>query len=69
MAQATNQLNRTALLVDKVMLVGNKQRGMRIEADDWNTGRRLSGILQLDPPAGAAPGNLLEERFSPSSRL
>lgn len=65
MAQATNQLNRIALLVDKVTPVGNKQRGMRIEADDWNTLVDVAlGILQLDRLQEQRSGNLLEERFA-----
>jgi len=65
MAQATNQLNRIALLVDKVTPVGNKQRGMRIEADDWNTLVDVAlGILQsaLVPEKDSKPPALLSSR-------
>src|SRR6478736_4775376 len=57
MADSTTQLDRIAQLVDKITPVGNKQRGMRIESDDWNTLVDVAlGILQLD--------RLLEQRFA-----
>jgi hypothetical protein len=65
MADATTQLSRIATLVDKVTPVGKKQRGMRIEADDWNTLVDVAlGILQLDRLQEQRTENLLEERFA-----
>ena len=40
---ATNQLSKIVDLVDRVSKLDGKQRGMRIEADDWNA---LVGVLQ-----------------------
>src|SRR6185295_4701677 len=65
MADATTQLDRIATLVDKLTPVAQKQRGMRIEADDWNTLVDVAlGILQLDRLQEQRTGNLLEERFA-----
>jgi hypothetical protein len=65
MADATTQLDRIATLVDKLTPVADKQRGMRIEADDWNTLVDVAlGILQLDRLQELRTGNLLEERFA-----
>jgi hypothetical protein len=65
MADSTTQLDRIAQLVDKITPVGNKQRGMRIESDDWNTLVDVAlGILQLDRLQELRTENLLEQRFA-----
>jgi hypothetical protein len=65
MADSTTSLDRIAALVDKLNPVAQKQRGMRIEADDWNTlASVLLGVLQLDRLQEQRTGNLLEQRFA-----
>jgi len=65
MADSTTPLDRIAALVDKLNPVAQKQRGMRIEADDWNTlASVVLGVLQLDRLQEQRTGNLLEERFA-----
>lgn len=65
MADSTTSLDRIATLVDKLNPVAQKQRGMRIEADDWNTlASVLLGVLQLDRLQEQRTGNLLEQRFA-----
>ncbi len=64
MATAT-QLERIAALVDKVTPLGNKQRGMPIEADDWNTlVSVLTGILEIDHTQETGGSQVLATRFA-----
>src|SRR5262249_60302818 len=46
---ATNILDKIAALTDKLTPLGGKQRGQRIEADDWNALINvLTGLLEID---------------------
>ncbi len=65
MATAT-QLQRIAALVDQVTPLNGKQRGMTIEADDWNTlVTVLSGILEIDHVQETGGSQALESHFAP----
>lgn len=62
---STTQLERISGLVDKLDPISNKQRGMRIEAEQWNTlVEVLLGVLQLDRLQEQRTENLLEQRFA-----
>jgi len=65
MASSATQLDRIADLVDKLGPVSNKQRGMRIEAQEWNTlVDVLLGVLQLDRLQEQRTETLLDQRFA-----
>lgn len=62
---STTQLERISGLVEKLEPISNKQRGMRIEAEQWNTlVEVLLGVLQLDRLQEQRTENLLEKRFA-----
>ena len=64
MAEST-QLERIAGLVEKLDPLANKQRGMRIEAEQWNTlVDVVLGVLQLDRLQEQRTENLLDQRFA-----
>jgi hypothetical protein len=66
MAEATSQLNRIADLVERTRVIGGKQRGMRIEADEWNTlVEVLLGVLQIDRLQEQGLSAQLEAHFAP----
>ncbi|MDB6062012.1 MAG: hypothetical protein JWM78_2115 [Verrucomicrobiaceae bacterium] len=59
------QLERIAALVEKLDPVANKQRGMRIEADEWNVLIDvLRGILQIDRTQEDSAQTGFEQRFA-----
>jgi hypothetical protein len=61
----TLQLERIAALVEKLDPIANKQRGMRIEADEWNAlVDILRGILQIDRAQEDGQQVSLEQRFA-----
>lgn len=65
MAEATSQLQRIADLVTRTSAITRKQRGMRIEADEWNTlVDVLLGVLQVDRLQETSLGTQLEQRFA-----
>ncbi|MEN3333440.1 MAG: hypothetical protein V7641_2805 [Blastocatellia bacterium] len=65
MASSTTQLERIAGLVDKLGPIATKQRGDRIEAQEWNTlVEVLLGVLQLDRLQEQRTENLLDQRFA-----
>src|SRR5215213_6569203 len=62
---ATNQLPRIAELVDRLAPIGNKQRGMPIEHDEWNTlVDVMRGILEVDHAQEDSAQQTLEQRFA-----
>lgn len=62
---ATTQLERISGLVEKLELISNKQRGMRIEAQQWNTlVDVVLGVLQLDRLQEQRTESLLDQRFA-----
>lgn len=62
----TTQLQKIAELVDQLAPVGNKQRGMPIEADEWNTiVKVLSGILEVSRAQEEDLQGSLDRRFAP----
>lgn len=62
---STLQLERIANLVEKLDPVSSKQRGMRIEADEWNVLIDvLRGILQIDRTQEDSAQTSLEQRFA-----
>lgn len=66
----TLQLERIASLVEKLDPVANKQRGMRIEADEWNVLIDvLRGILQIDRTQEDSAQTSLEQRFATVDHL
>ena len=63
---ATTQLERISGLVEKLEPISNKQRGMRIEAEQWNTlVDVVLGVLQLDRLQEQRTESLLDQRFAP----
>ena len=61
----TLQLERIATLVDKLNPVANKQRGMRIEAGEWNVLIDvLRGILQVDRTQEDSTQSSLAQSFA-----
>lgn len=61
----TLQLERIAALVEKLDPVADKQRGMRIEADEWNVLIDvLRGILQIDRTQEDSAQSNLAQNFS-----
>jgi len=65
MADTTSQLQRIADLVERASGISRKQRGMRIEADEWNTlVDVLLGILQVDRLQEMSQDTQLELRFA-----
>ena len=65
MASSTTQLERISSLVDKLEPISPKQRGMRIEAEEWNTlVDVLLGVLQLDRLQEQRTESLLEQKFA-----
>jgi hypothetical protein len=65
MAEATSQLQRIADLVQRAGTIAGKQRGMRIEADDWNTMVDIVlGVLQIDRLQEQSQAAQLEQRFA-----
>lgn len=66
MAETTNQLERIADLVTRAGAISRKQRGMRIEAEEWNTlVDILLGVLQIERLQEDSRQTQLEQRFSP----
>ncbi len=66
MAETTNQLQRIADLVTRTGAIAKKQRGMRIEAEEWNTlVDILLGILQIERLQEDSRQTQLEQRFAP----
>ncbi len=62
---ATNQLERIAKLVERLGPIAQKQRGMRIEADEWNAlVDVLFGVLQVDRAQEDSTQVALEQRFA-----
>jgi hypothetical protein len=62
---ATNQLERIAKLVERLGPITKKQRGMRIEADEWNAlVDVLLGVLQVDRAQEESTQVALEQRFA-----
>jgi hypothetical protein len=62
---ATDSLTRIGGLVERLTSLDQKQRGMPIEADDWNTVVDvLRGILELDRGQEESVGARLEESFA-----
>src|SRR5437867_4954696 len=65
MAEQTSQLQRIADLVQRAGTIAAKQRGMRIEAEDWNTiVDILLGVLQIDRLQEQSQAAQLEQRFA-----
>src|SRR5947207_5185272 len=63
---ATNQLQKIAALVDRLQPLGSKQRGMPIQAEEWNAlVEVLSGILEIDHALAENSQASLEQRFAP----
>jgi hypothetical protein len=63
---ATTQLTRISGLAERLGVLASKQRGMRIEAEDWNTlVAVIGGILEVDRAQEQATAVKLEERFAP----
>jgi hypothetical protein len=63
---ATNQLQKIAALVDRLQPIGNKQRGMPIQAEEWNAlVEVLSGILEIDRAQEENAQASLEQKFAP----
>jgi hypothetical protein len=62
---STSSLERIAGLVDKLGPISSKQRGMRIEAQEWNlVVEVLLGVLQVDRLQEQRTDTLLDQRFS-----
>lgn len=62
---ATNQLQRIASLVERLGPIAKKQRGMRIEAEEWNAlVDVLLGVLQVDRAQEESTRTALEQRFA-----
>jgi hypothetical protein len=65
MAETTNQLQRIADLVTRAGAISKKQRGMRIEAEEWNTlVDILLGMLQIERLQEDSRQTQLEQRFA-----
>src|SRR5579885_3226475 len=65
MAEATSQLQRIASLVEQAGSISKKQRGMRIEAEDWNLlVDILLGVLQVERLQEESQQTQLEEKFA-----
>jgi hypothetical protein len=65
---ATTQLERIATLVQRLDPLRGKQRGMRIEAEEWNAlVDVLRGILEVDRAQEDGVHVTLEERFAKKS--
>lgn len=63
---ATNQLQKIAALVDRLQPIGNKQRGMPIQAEEWNAlVEVLSGILEIDRAQEENAQASLDQKFAP----
>lgn len=61
----TNQLERIAGLVERLGPIAKKQRGMRIEAEQWNAlVDVLLGVLQVDRAQEESTQVSLEQRFA-----
>src|SRR3954449_9815727 len=66
MAEAISQLQRIADLVDRAGAISKKQRGMRIEAEEWNSlVDILLGVLQIERLHEQSQQTQLEDRFAP----
>jgi hypothetical protein len=62
---ATDQLDRISKLIDALTPLGNKQRGMRIEADEWNRlVTTMLDILAIDKTQETTTRLLLEGSFA-----
>lgn len=60
-----NQLERIAKLVEALAPLGDKQRGMKIEAEDWNRlVTTMRGILEVDKAQEDTARLVLEENFA-----
>jgi hypothetical protein len=65
MSSSATQLERISALVDKLDPLSNKQRGMRIEAQEWNAlVEVLAGTLQLARLQEQRTENILDQRFA-----
>ena len=62
---ATNQLPKIAEFVDRIGGLGAKQRGMRIEATDWNAlVEVLKGVLEIERAQEDTTQPLLDQRYA-----
>lgn len=62
----TNQLERIKALADRLTPLADKQRGMRIEAEQWNTMVEvLRGILDIDRTQENVVTNVIREECAP----
>jgi hypothetical protein len=62
---ATDQLDQISKLIDALTPLGNKQRGMRIEADEWNRlVTTMLDILSIDKTQETTTRLLLEGSFA-----
>ena len=62
---ATSQLDKIAELIDALEPLGRKQRGMRLEADEWNRLVAVLGeILEIDKTQETTTRLLLEGSFA-----
>src|SRR5829696_3543031 len=63
---ATSQLPKIADLIGRIGGLSAKQRGMRIEAEDWNTlVDVLRKVLEIDRAQEESAQSSLEQRFAP----
>src|SRR6185436_5159146 len=62
----TNQLERIKALAERLTPLADKQRGMRIEAEQWNTMVEvLRGILDIDRTQENVVTNVIREECAP----
>ena len=63
---AQGQLDRIAALIDRLRPLASKQRGMPVEAEDWNTlVDAVVGVIGIAREQQRGAGTQLEERFAP----
>lgn len=63
---ATNQLQKISALVDQLSPIGQKARGMSINAEDWNTlVKVLTGMLEIDRAQEETAQSSLDQHFAP----
>ena len=62
---AQGQLDRIAALIDRLRPLASKQRGMPVEAEDWNTlVDAVVGVIGIAREQERGAGTQLEERFA-----
>jgi len=62
---ATDNLDRIAALMDRLSPLAGKTRGMRIEADDWNSlVETVQGTLQVERAQDQSTQAQIEDRFA-----